>query len=172
MEAPDADAVCALVNAAYRGSGGLCGWTSETELVDGPRISAAQVRALVAAPGSWLFGGWRGESLVACVHLARHGAEAHIGLLAVAPQWQGAGLGSCLLEYAESCARRLDGAQRLLISVLSLRPELIAYYQRRGYVPTGAETPYPVHLQVGDPKVPTLRVLHMVKPLRPVADPV
>src|SRR5277367_3822492 len=36
--------VADLVNAAYRGEGGLAGWTSEVGMVDGPRTTAAARR--------------------------------------------------------------------------------------------------------------------------------
>lgn len=49
--------------------------------------------------------------------------------------------------------------------VLDVRLELIAYYERRGYVKTGNEQPYPFEANVGVPIVP-IKLVEMKKDLR------
>ena len=48
--------------------------------------------------------------------------------------------------------------------VLSVRHELIAYYERRGYVQTGRVDVYPLDANVGIPQV-DLHLIEMRKPL-------
>ncbi len=49
--------------------------------------------------------------------------------------------------------------------VLDVRSELIAYYERRGYVKTGNEQPYPVEANVGGRMVP-IKLIEMKKDLK------
>lgn len=158
--------MCRLVNAAYRGTDGTGGWTSEMDWVDGHRITLRQLGELLGGRDSWVLVGSVDGELCACVHLSRVGDEAHIGMLAVAPSRQGRGLGSGLLTHAECCARDVLAAKYSVISVLSPRTELIAYYQRRGYRPTGATRAYPVHLAIGVPRNSAVRVQRLRKTLR------
>jgi hypothetical protein len=44
---------------------------------------------------------------------------------------------------AERTARDLFGATRMEMTVIVQRAELIAWYQRRGYRPTGETRPFP-----------------------------
>ena len=50
----------------------------------------------------------------------------------------------------------------LIMYVLDVRSELIAYYQRRGYQITGHTAPYPVNANVGQPLVP-IQLIEMKK---------
>lgn len=104
-------------------------------------------------------GGERG--LTGCVQVTNKGAEtAHLGLLSVRPDLQAGGIGRRLIEAAEQHARSGFGARRMEMTVIKQRPELIAYYERRGYRTTGAEAPFPLD----DPRfgLPTTRDLVFV----------
>lgn len=160
-----------MVNAAYRGADGERGWTCETDWVDGPRVGYRQVAELLGAGDSWLLVGTLRGYVTACVHLQHKGTDAHLGMLAVAPKQQAAGLGSSMVHHAERCAQRVLGAQRMVISVLSQRSELIAFYERRGYRRTGSVAAYPVHLNVGIPKCSDLTVACLTKSLSRDSDP-
>lgn len=63
---------------------------------------------------------------------------------------------------AERYAWRELLADQILMMVISQRPELLAFYERRGYRRTGEVLPYPTHAQVGMPKV-HLTVERLVK---------
>ena len=169
--AADVPTICRLVNAAYRGADGARGWTSEVDWVDGPRIRYDQVAGLLGAVDSWLLVGTLRGHVTACVHLQCTGTDAHLGMLAVAPNQQAVGLGSSLMRHAERCAQQVLAAQRMVISVLSQRSELIAFYERRGYRRTGAVAAYPVHLNVGVPKCSDLTVACLTKSLPGDSDP-
>lgn len=70
----------------------------------------------------------------------RQNNRGYIGMVAVNPDLQSAGLGSQLLEAGEHFCR--DHQCKVIeISVINRRPDLVAWYQRRGYIVTG-EAPY------------------------------
>ena len=145
----DIDAIVALVNSAYRGESSRRGWTTEDHLLGGQRTDSEMIRELITKPAAALILG-RDEAgaLIASVHLEKTGDSCYLGMLTVAPDWQNAGLGKRLLSYSEAFARSEWGCCRMEMTVISVRHELIAYYERRGYRPTGRRVPFP-H---GDPK--------------------
>lgn len=137
----DLPAVAALANWAYRGQGGPVGWTAEGHLLGGPRTDEPSLAALLtrhAADHATLLLAYPAASaqLVGCVFLHPQADALYLGLLTVAPDQQGSGLGRQLLEAAEAYARQ---HQRPVIrmTVLEARPDLLAWYARRGYQPTG-----------------------------------
>ena len=48
----DIDAIVALVTSAYRGDASRAGWTTEADLLDGPRIDPEVLRADIERPRS------------------------------------------------------------------------------------------------------------------------
>ena len=56
---------------------------------------------------------------------------------------QQAGIGKMHIARCEADARRLWNAKFLRLTVISLRDELIAWYERRGFVRTGKREPFP-----------------------------
>ncbi len=138
----DAPAIARLINAAYRGASG---WTRETHILKGERTQADSILETMRAPDSLFLLCLRGDQLVGCAHLKRSNrSEGYLGMLAVAPEGQQEGLGKALMGRAEDLARELWDATALSITVINRRPELIAYYLRRGYAPTGETQPFPV----------------------------
>lgn len=163
----DAAAICDLANAAYRGTTGERGWTSEADLVAGNRTDVRAVEEAITRPRSAILLALESAQIVACVQVAQEGTDGHIGLLAVSPVQQGHGTGSWLLARAEDYVWRMFGAQRAVLAVIHQRPALRAFYERRGYRRVGASSPYPIGLKVGVPKL-ELTVDRLVKP-RPEA---
>ncbi|HUO79404.1 MAG TPA: GNAT family N-acetyltransferase [Steroidobacteraceae bacterium] len=139
----DLPAVVELVNAAYRGQGARRGWTTEAELLDGPRVDAAALEPGLASPDHALLVLRAQSGLFACAALDRLGADgAALALLAVRPALQGNGLGRQMLAAAERSARGRFAARFLELAVLAGREELIAWLERRGYRPSGATRPF------------------------------
>src|SRR6185437_5693400 len=139
-------AIAALVNGAYRGEGARRGWTTESDYIDGQRTDPATLRAdLEANPAARLLTlrDEPGGALLGCVWLEP--AEAgvwYLGMLTVRPDLQDRRLGRSLLEAAEQVAAD-GGAQRIRMTVVNLRAELIDWYERRGYALTGERRPFP-----------------------------
>jgi ribosomal protein S18 acetylase RimI-like enzyme len=73
-------------------------------------------------------------------------------MLTVAPHLQNSGIGKQLLAAAESYARTHQ-CSFIVMSVISVRSELIQWYERHGYRKTGETKPFPMHDQrFGIPK--------------------
>jgi len=141
--ADDVSALVALVNSAYRGDSSRAGWTTEAELLGGQRIDAERLAETIATPDNVVLVHEAEGVPVGCVHLERIGDAAYLGMLTVRPTLQGAGLGRRLLEAAERFAVRAWGVASIHMTVIVQRAELIAWYERRGYVRTGERRPFP-----------------------------
>ena len=142
-----------LIQRAYRGDDARAGWTHEADLLDGERIGVHELEAMVADPAERLLVGFDGDHMVGCVRVANSGdGLAYLGLLCVDPLLQTGGYGKQLIAAAEAIAHREFGADRIEMTVIDRRAELIAFYERRGYALVGTRD-FPV---VVDPP------LHMV----------
>ncbi|RKN22179.1 N-acetyltransferase [Micromonospora musae] len=139
----DVDALVDLVESAYRGESSRAGWTHEADLLDGQRTDRDMVTAAVTSPDSSVLVVEEGARLVACCQVERRDDHAYFGMFAVAPSQQGGGLGRELLDVAERHAEQEWGAGEMRMTVITQRDELIAWYERRGYVRTGEVTPFP-----------------------------
>jgi GNAT superfamily N-acetyltransferase len=151
-----------LVESAYRGAAARAGWTHEADLIEGERIAAEALAALVKAPNGRILVACDGAALHGCVNIADLGAGlAYLGLLCVDPQRQAAGLGKAIIAAAEALAAEAFGARRIEMTVIDRRAELIAYYERRGYRASGERRPFPIALD------PPLGMVVLVKSLEP-----
>ncbi len=166
--AQDVDPLLELIHAAYRGEGGQSGWTTEAELIDGPRTTRELLAADLADPAITLLVAGPYDGCAAVTHRAGEDT-ASFGMFAVSPRAQGTGLGKALQAAAEEHARSA-GASTMELCVIDRRVELIAWYERRGYVRTGETRPFPYgEPGVGFPHDPDLRFAVLTKLL--VADP-
>ncbi len=165
VDAGDLAQVADLINGAYRGDEGRVGWTHEGHLVAGNRTTAGELAAdLAANPNAFILGA-RDKAdgpVLGSVWLNPDVDDTwYLGLLAVGIDGQGRGLGRHLLAGAEALVAG-RGAKRMRLTVIHLRDDLIAWYERRGYVRTGATEPFPAGyttLQDG------LLLMHMEKAL-------
>ncbi len=139
----DLATLVALVNAAYRGESSRAGRTTEAEFLDGQRVDAAGLGALLEAPDSVVLVAEEAGALVGCVHLERRGSDCYLGMLTIQPAAQAVGRGSRLLSAAERWAVTHWSASSAYLTVIAQRFELIAWYGRRGYLPTGERRPFP-----------------------------
>jgi ribosomal protein S18 acetylase RimI-like enzyme len=107
--------------------------------------------------------------LLGCCRIERRGPQrAYFGLFAVSPQQQARGLGRALLAEAERVARTEWASTTMEMTVIAQRPELIAWYQRRGYTVTGEQRPFPYgDERAGLPKRPDLAFVVLEKKLLP-----
>lgn len=139
----DVDTLVALVESAYRGEASRAGWTTEADILDGQRTDAEGVRAAIETPGSTVLMVERDGRVVACCQLEHRDDHAYFGMFAVSPTLQGAGLGKRVIAEAERQARLRWGVREMRMTVISVREDLIAWYERRGYRRTGERTPFP-----------------------------
>ncbi|MCP5245611.1 MAG: GNAT family N-acetyltransferase [Burkholderiales bacterium] len=155
--------ICNLVNLTYRGE---MGWTRETHIIGGDRTSLDEVTAAMAKPGAQFYVVYQEQLLAACIYLSKEHCHAYIGFFSVHPDFQGRGVGKHILQQAEAIVMQQYATTKVRMFVVSQRPELIAFYQRRGYQPTGSQEPYPLRLKIGVPKVDGLTIEFLEKQLR------
>jgi GNAT superfamily N-acetyltransferase len=97
-----------------------------------------ELEAMIADPAERLLVGFDDDRLVGCVRVANSGEGlAYLGLLCVDPLLQTGGYGKQLISAAEGVARGEFGADRIEMTVIDRRAELIAFYERRGYARVG-----------------------------------
>ena len=167
----DANAVAAIVNAAYRGDSSRKGWTTEADLLEGARTDFADIVVLLEGAGSIIFMAesidQHSKHLLGSVHLERvdenDAPAAFFGMFAIDPEFQAKGLGKQMMQSAEALVRQEWGARKMLMDVISVRIELIAFYERRGYRLTGEVRPFPVNPDLWAAKVDRLELVRMEK---------
>lgn len=135
----DAANITAIINAAFR--------IAEEFFIDGNRITQAEVEKLLAK-GAFLLAE-TGDQLDGCVYVELRGERSYLGLLSVDPGRQQGGLGSLLMNAAESYCRE-RGSHFMDILIVNLREELPAFYRKRGYVENGM-TPFPEDVETKIP---------------------
>jgi GNAT superfamily N-acetyltransferase len=141
--AEDIPDLLALIHSAYRGDASRVGWTTEADLLDGLRTDADVLAADLANPKLTMLYATDESGPLACAAVTdKGGGVAYFGMFAVRPAAQGARIGSTLLAAAEDHARGF-GAVRMEMTVIAQRTDLIAWYGRRGYAPTGERQPFP-----------------------------
>ncbi|CAM5713537.1 MULTISPECIES: GNAT family N-acetyltransferase [Streptomyces] len=162
----DVDTLVALVESAYRGDDSRAGWTTEADILEGQRTDPEGVLAVIKSPDSRLLTVERDGRVVACCQLEHRGDYAYFGMFAVSPTLQGGGLGKVVIAQAERLAVETWGVTEMHMTVISVREELIAWYERRGYRRTGRMTPFPYgDERFGIPQREDLRFELLVKPL-------
>ncbi|MGR2824752.1 GNAT family N-acetyltransferase [Acinetobacter sp. 1124_18A] len=155
-----------LINTSYREQQGRS-WTTELEFVKGQRITEHQLEEQLQLSNSTLLVGETNSSkIVACIGLTFENNQVEVGTFCTDPHVQNMRVGRSVLEYAEQYAlKEVPHLTNAVMYVLDVRSELIAYYERRGYVKTDNEQPYPVEANVGVPIVP-IKLIEMKKDLK------
>ena len=127
--AADADAVHAIVNAAYRSYIPRIGKSPGPMLDDYPkRITDGQVWVLV-----------HDDAIAGILVLVETPESFLLDNIAVAPDRQGKGHGHTLLEFAEAQAVR-RGWREIRLYTNALMTENVALYERAGYIETARVT--------------------------------
>ncbi|MFM6906210.1 MAG: GNAT family N-acetyltransferase [Acinetobacter tjernbergiae] len=159
----DVEQLVKLINLAYRAQSDRS-WTTEKAFVDGTRITKEQLnRDLNQSNFELLVGENEYGSLVGCIGLTFDNSSVEIGTFAIDPTIQNLGYGREMLNYVETCiTQNYSSLRRLIMYVLDVRTELMAYYQRRGYQITGRTESYPIDADVGQPLVP-IQLIEMEK---------
>ncbi len=154
----DVPSIVVLVNAAYRGDTSRVGWTTEADLLDRQRTDANELTALLSSEDSLIMLCMRSEKMIGSVHLQHGKGVAFMGMLVIEPGLQGQGIGKQLMQSAEETAVKMWGVAKILMYAISLRTELIEFYERRGYRHTGIFKEFPNDEKFGIPKVQGLKI--------------
>jgi len=166
--AADIGAIVALVESAYRGDVSRLGWTTEADMLDGQRTDPLTVADVLAKPQCKVLLAESGGELLACAHVQKQGDAGYFGMFSVRPHLQGGGIGRAVLAEAERIARAEWQCREMQMTVISIRDELVAWYERRGYRRSGVFRPFPYgDERFGIPKRDDLRFEVLLKSLLP-----
>lgn len=138
----DIPAVTRVVNAAYQGAPDSKSWTAEGHLVAGLRTTEKILTDLFHQPTITLLKCTNDAGVIlGSVLLEQKEGTLYLGMLSVDPYEQAAGIGARLLQAGEDFAREHQYSS-ITITVIDQRHELIDWYRRKGFVPTGKLEPF------------------------------
>jgi N-acetylglutamate synthase-like GNAT family acetyltransferase len=147
----DIPELVALINSAYRGDGSKKGWTTEAELLRGSqRIDLETIKQHMDLPSAIFLKCVNEGQIIGTVFLEQKNKKIYLGMLSVAPNLQARGTGKQLLAAADHYAKS-HHCNKLYMTVISVRHELIAWYERHGYVKTGELIPFVPEEKFGIP---------------------
>ncbi len=151
----DVPELVALINSAYRGEVSKKGWTTEAFILGGElRIDAPALSTMMNNPRAIILKYTSPEGIITgSVFLEKREDGLYLGMLSVSPLKQAQGIGNQLLSAAERFAKE-NNCPRIFMNVISVRHELIAWYERRGYRLTGETKPLPPDTRFGMPLQP------------------
>lgn len=141
-EIKDSELISTFVNSAYRGEPSKKGWTTEADLLGGQRTDAEKIQEMITDPDSHIELSEKDGQMLGCVYLKKENTVLYFGMLTVDPTLQNQGIGKILLNRIEELADNW-GIKSIRMTVISVRKELIEYYERRGYKRTGKTEPFP-----------------------------
>ena len=139
----DIPALNILVDSAYRGESSKKGWTTEEHLLGGIRTDEANLMQTFENEQITILKFTENDKIIGTVSLEKQGEKLYLGMLTVSPDLQGGGVGKQLLKAAEVFAQE-ENIPIIVMTVISVRAELIAWYERHGYVRTGETKPFPM----------------------------
>ena len=166
-ETADLPVLAAIINQSYRGETSKFGWTSEAYFIEGEkRTDEDDLLVHLQNKNAVLLKAVNEQKIAdGCVYLEKRGEKLYLGMLSVKPVSQRNGIGKFLMKAAESYALE-HNIFVITMNVISLRTELILWYQQQGYKDTGQRTPFPDIPEYGKPILP-LEFIIMEKRLQP-----
>jgi len=148
----DIPALTILINSAYRGETSKKGWTTEANLLEGKRTNEEELTETLLDPKNTILKFTDNNTIIGSVLLIEKEHQLYLGMLTVSPELQNSGIGKKLLAEAENYAKAL-GLSSIIMTVISVREELVAWYKRHGYVDTGEREAFPeseIHVTISE----------------------
>lgn len=148
----DIPALNILINSAYRGESSKKGWTTEADLLEGKRTTEEELIQTIEDPKNTILKFTENDKIIGSVLLVEKEHQLYLGMLTVSPELQNSGIGKKMLAEAENHAKTL-GLSSIIMTVISVREELITWYKRHGYVDTGKREAFPeshIHVTVSE----------------------
>jgi len=144
-----------LINSAYRGDVSKKGWTTEADLIGGEiRTDGLALEELINSDGAAFLKCINEKgNIEGCVYLHKKEDRLYLGMLSVSPSLQSRGTGKMLMAAAENHAKQF-GCRAIFMRVISVRKELISWYEKLGYRKTGEREPFPDDNRYGTPTQP------------------
>ncbi len=140
-----------LINSCYRGEESKKGWTTEALLIEGEvRTDSSDLVDLINAEDGCILKYTSENTIIGCVNLQKQGEKIYLGMFSVNPDFQGAGIGKKILFAADEFAIQ-KSCKAIKMKVISERHELVSWYIKYGFHPTGEELPFPKDNKFGKP---------------------
>ena len=141
-----------LINSAYRGETSKKGWTTEANILEGKRTNEEELTETILNPKNTILKYTENDQIIGSVLLVEKKHQLYLGMLTVSPELQNSGIGKKMLAEAENHAKAL-GLSSIIMTVITVREELIAWYKRHGYVDTGEREAFPesgIHVTISE----------------------
>jgi ribosomal protein S18 acetylase RimI-like enzyme len=148
----DIPALTILINSAYRGETSKKGWTTEANILEGKRTNEEELTETILNTRNTILKYTENNQIIGSVLLVEKEHQLYLGMLTVSPELQNSGIGKKMLAEAENHAKSL-GLSNIIMTVISVREELIAWYKRHGYVDTGEREAFPesdIYIPISD----------------------
>jgi len=189
----DVDDVVVFINQAYRGEISAKGWTTESDLLDGQRLDANMAKDIINKQDCEILllsfhidqvtsnninenekklidhiisinDNKKKSFLIATVNPEREVDLMHLNMLAIHPDLQSFGIGKFMIDSVERNTKEMN-LKKVVLTVISVRKELVAYYERRGYILNGTKHRFPAYddPRYGIPKRDDLELHEMEK---------
>ena len=143
-----------LINSAYRGESSKKGWTTEAFLLEGElRTDEAMLTEILGRPNAVILKYLENGRISGSVFLEKQERGLYLGMLTVDPLKQANGIGKKLMKAAEEYAKENE-CPCIFMNVISVRNELVTWYERQGYYKTGEKKPLPSDTRFGKPTQP------------------
>lgn len=153
-----------LINSAYRGEHSKKGWTTEADLLGGQRTDAQTLTEILETPDNQIEIMLDDNLLIGCAHLRIEAKSTlYFGMLTIEPTFQARGLGKLMINHIEKMGKRKN-LHFIRMTVIQVRKELIAFYERRGFKASGNQQEFPSHdPRFGIPKNQELILIEYTK---------
>lgn len=146
----DVPQIVTLVNSVYRGENSKKGWTTEADLLDGQRADEDMILNLINKNNSTVVLALsKTGQICGSVHLENKQTHAYLGMLSVSVHHQNQKIGAKLIEECEKIVSKEWGLPEIQMTVITVRFELLEYYERRGYLRTGELIDFPTDKKFG-----------------------
>ncbi len=149
-EESDLPALTDLINKAFK---------VEAFFITGDRLTLEEAFAYFQE-GRFLVAEEKG-AIAGVVYVELRGERSYLGMLSVAPNLKGTGLGRRLMAAAEEFAREM-GSHHMDLTVVNLRTELPPFYRKLGYIENGTE---PIRNHMVPRVTQPCHFIRMTKPL-------
>jgi ribosomal protein S18 acetylase RimI-like enzyme len=132
-----------LINSAYRGESSKKGWTTEANILEGSRTTEKELTEIIQDQKNTILKYTEKNQIIGCVLLINKEKLLYLGMLTVSPELQNSGIGKKIVQEAEILASKWR-LPKIVMTVISVREELILWYKRQGFVDTGIREPFPL----------------------------
>lgn len=132
-----------LIEKTYRGESAKAGWTFESDLIDGARLQDGEILECLQDSNQKFFVAIdENQTICGVICVFRDKDWVEFGKFSVEPAMQGRGIGKLLIQKVGDFIKKEWGTSILKLMVLTKRKELVEFYERLGFVPTGEIKPF------------------------------